>query len=145
MFFRIDVSDAIPIYEQVIRQITYAIADQALCPGQLLPSARALSVELAINPNTVVRAFGQLQQDGILEPLRGRGLVVRAGATEICGQMRRDLIAQRLHSVLFEAFHSGLAKSEITSLVDRQLKSLAGSVDSVGADGTADDVARGVS
>ena len=144
MFFRIDVDDAIPIYEQLIRQITSAIAAQALCPGQLLPSARGLSVELAINPNTVVRAFGQLQQDGILEPLRGRGLVVRAGAIEICRQLRRDLIAQRLHTVLFEAYHSGLAESEITSLVDRHLKSLATSTDNTDSVPRSERAKRGI-
>ena len=125
MFFTINTSDSLPIYEQLVRQIKYAIASQVLRPGQLLRSVRQLSVELAINPNTVARAYQQLQQEGILDSLRGRGLMVRTGATETCRQMRRELISQRLHTVLSEARQSGLADPEITQCVEQHLRSLA--------------------
>lgn len=127
MFFTINTTDSLPIYAQLVRQIKYAIASQALRPGQLLPSVRQLSVELAINPNTVARAYQQLQQEDILESLRGRGLVVRAGATVTCRQMRRELISQRLHTILSEARQSGLAETEITNLVEQHLQSLSSS------------------
>ena len=124
MFFTINTSDSLPIYAQLVRQIKYAIASQVLRPGQLLPSVRQLSVELAINPNTVSRAYQQLQQEDILESLRGRGLAVRAEATASCHQMRRELISQRLHTVLAEALQSGLAEEDIRHLVERHLQSL---------------------
>ena len=127
MFFTINTRDSLPIYEQHVRQITYAIAGQILRPGQLLPSVRQLSVELAINPNTVARAYQQLRQEDILESLRGRGLAVRAGATENCRQMRRELISQRLHTVLSEARQSGLADPEITQFVEQHLQALSDS------------------
>ena len=138
MFFTINTSDSLPIYEQLVRQITYAIASQVLRPGQLLPSVRQLSVELAINPNTVARAYQQLQQEDILESLRGRGLAIRVGATEACCQMRRELISQRLHTVLSEARQSGLADPEITQFVEQHLQSLSNSTPPV------DGVDRGV-
>lgn len=127
MFFTINTTDSLPIYAQLVRQIKYAIASQVLRPGQLLPSVRQLSVELTINPNTVARAYQQLQQEDILESLRGRGLAVRAGATATCRQMRRELISQRLHIVLSEALQSGLAEEDITQLVERHLQSLSSS------------------
>jgi GntR family transcriptional regulator len=138
MFFTINTTDSLPIYAQLVRQIKYAIASQALRPGQLLPSVRQLSVELAINPNTVARAYQQLQQEDILESLRGRGLSVRAGATAACHQMRRELISRRLHTVLSEALQSGLTETEITHLVERHLQSLSSSTPAV------DDVDREV-
>jgi GntR family transcriptional regulator len=131
MFFTIDASNGVAIYEQIVRQIKFAIAEEALKPGQLLPSARVLSVDLAINPNTVVRAFQQLQSEGVLETVRGRGLAVCAGATDMCKTLRRDLIAERLRSVLSEALHGGLSVEEVHVVVSEQLSALAGKVQSV--------------
>ncbi len=131
MFFTIDASNGVAIYEQIVRQVKYAIAEGALQPGQLLPSARVLSVELAINPNTVVRAFQQLQGEGVLESIRGRGLAVCPGATEMCTSLRRELIAERLRSVLAEALHGGLSPEELSGVFDEQLQALVGKVQSV--------------
>ncbi len=133
MFFTIDASNGVAIYEQIVRQIKFAIAEEALRPGQLLPSARALSVDLAINPNTVVRAFQQLQADGVLETVRGRGLAVRAGAVAVCKELRRSLISERLRSALAEALHGGLNVREIKSIVHQQLEHLVDTVTPVGA------------
>ncbi len=139
MFFTIDASNGVAIYEQIVRQVQYAIAEEALRPGQLLPSARTLSVELAVNPNTVVRAFQQLQSEGVLETIRGRGLAVCAGATEHCKCTRRTLITERLRSALTEAIHGGLSIDEINAVVSEQLSELAGNVTLVSSNsGTAD-------
>ncbi len=70
MFFSIDTNNGVAIYEQIVRQVKFAIAEESLRVGQLLPSVRALSVELAINPNTIARAYQQLQTEGIIELLR---------------------------------------------------------------------------
>ncbi len=133
MFFTIDASNGVAIYEQIVRQVKYAIADGALKPGQMLPSARVLSVELAINPNTVVRAFQLLQSEGVLESIRGRGLAVCAGAAQQCTELRRTLISQRLRAALTEALHGGLEVREIKAIVNEQLGELARSVMPVGS------------
>ena len=108
MFFSIDAHNGVAIYDQIVRQVKFAIAEESLRPGQLLPSVRALSMQLALNPNTVARAYQQLQSDGVLELLRGRGVVVCQGATKVCKEVRRTLISDRLQSVLTEALHGGL-------------------------------------
>lgn len=128
MFFSIDASNGVPIYEQVVRQVKFAIAEEALRPGQLLPSIRALSVDLAINPNTVARAFQQLQSEGILETVRGRGLAVCEGVAERCKQVRRELITERLRSALDEALRGGLEAEAIQAIVQQQLHELASQV-----------------
>ena len=73
MFFSIDPNNGVAIYEQIVRQVKFAIADGTLKPGQLLPSVRLLSRQLTINPNTIARAFQQLQSDGALEALAAAG------------------------------------------------------------------------
>lgn len=138
MFFSIEPNDGVAIYEQIVRQVKFAIADGTLKPGQLLPSVRALSQRLAINPNTIARAFQQLQSDGAIESLRGRGLAVRANAIDSCVEARRTLIAERLRAALTEALHAGLSATEIRKLVSEQLGDLKGQVATVSATAEAD-------
>ena len=131
MFFSIDANNGVAIYEQIVRQVKFAIAEESLRPGQLLPSVRTLSVQLALNPNTIARAYQQLQSDGVLESLRGRGLAVCQGATKACREERRSIIADRLQSVLTEALHGGLTATEIEDIVRKQLKKLTPTVNTV--------------
>lgn len=131
MFFSIDTNNGVAIYEQIVRQVKFAIAEESLRVGQLLPSVRTLSVELAINPNTIARAYQQLQSEGIIELLRGRGLSVCVGALEACRADRRAIIADRLRSVLREALHGGLDASEIQSIVRKQLAELVPTINTV--------------
>lgn len=121
MFFNINPSNGVPVYEQIARQIMFAIASGGICKGELIPSVRNLSRELAVNPNTVARAYRQLQDSGVLENLRGEGLVVTAGATAQCKSARKKLISERIVSVLLEARQSQLTEAEIKTLVDRGL------------------------
>ena len=131
MFLSIDSNNGVAIYDQIVRQVKFAIAEESLRPGQLLPSVRVLSMQLALNPNTVARAYQQLQSDGVLELLRGRGVVVCQGATKVCKEVRRTLISERLESVLTEALHGGLTATEIEELVRKQLKRLSSTVNTV--------------
>ena len=133
MFFSIEPNNGVAIYEQIVRQIKFAIADKTLRPGQLLPSVRVLSKQLAINPNTIARAFQQLQADETLESLRGVGLVVRDNAVEACVEARRSIVAKRFREVLSEALHAGLSAESIRALVTEQLDQLAGQVQTVSA------------
>lgn len=131
MFFSIDANNGVAIYEQIVRQVKFAIAEETLKTGQLLPSVRTLSVDLALNPNTIARAYQQLQSEGVLESLRGRGLVVCPGATKVCRSDRKSIIGDRIRSALSEALHAGITPSEIEELVRKQLKQLAPAIQTV--------------
>ena len=100
MFIRIQANGGLAIYDQVVRQIKYAIADGAIREGELVPSVRELARDLAINPNTVARAYQQLQADNILATVRGTGLAVKKSATGKCKKERTQLIQQRIREVL---------------------------------------------
>jgi GntR family transcriptional regulator len=119
MFLQIDPANGLAIYEQVVRQVTYAVANGQLRKGELVPSVRELARQLTINPNTVARAYRKLQDDQVLETVRGLGLQVAAGAAGRCRTTRRQMIKQRLQSVLAEARQSGLKSDEILELVNR--------------------------
>ncbi|MGQ0637608.1 MAG: GntR family transcriptional regulator [Planctomycetaceae bacterium] len=121
MFFRIETSNGLAIYEQIVRQVKFAVADEALRAGDLVPSVRELSRDLAVNPNTVARAYRELQGQGILAPVRGTGLEITVHAARHCSAERVALIRERLRSVLVEARRSRLELDEIRTLVDDEL------------------------
>lgn len=124
MFLSIDPHNGLAIYEQIVRQVKFAVASEALRPGELVPSVRELARELAINPNTVARAYRQLQDESVLQAVRGTGLEVAVDARSQCRSDRRDLVRVRLRNVLHEALTSGLEADEVRKLVEKELQSL---------------------
>ncbi|KAA1261372.1 HTH-type transcriptional repressor YtrA [Rubripirellula obstinata] len=122
MFFHIDPANGQPIYSQLVRQIKFAIADSTLRPGQLLPSVRQISTDLAVNPNTVARAFQELQSENLIETLRGRGVMVTKEAPAACRKQRKTFIASRVSEVLNEALQSGMSTEDVRQLVEKHLK-----------------------
>lgn len=126
MIISVDPSTGLAIYDQIVRQIKFAIASEAILPGELVPSVRELSRQVAVNPNTVARAYRELQNDGVLESVRGTGLVVTQEAPDHCRSERVNLIRERLRHVLEEARQSQLAVSEIRELAESELSQLNG-------------------
>ena len=74
--FRLDVQSGVPVYRQIIDQVTGGMASGVLKAGDQLPTVRQLAVDLAINPNTVVRAYGELEIRGVLETQQGTGTFI---------------------------------------------------------------------
>jgi GntR family transcriptional regulator len=124
VFFHIDPHNGLAIYDQIVRQIKFAVAGGVLRCGQLVPSVRELARELAINPNTIARAYRQLQDDRVLETVRGTGLEVASGAAERCRSDRVKLIRARLRQVLAEANQSRLEARELRELVEKELSAV---------------------
>jgi GntR family transcriptional regulator len=117
MLIDLSESDGRPIYGQIADRIKFAIAGEVLRPGELAPSVRELSKQLVVNPNTVARAYRDLQGEGLLEPVRGTGLQVASGATERCRLARVDYVRDRLRSAFDEARATGLPASEIEAIL----------------------------
>ncbi|HEY1599817.1 MAG TPA: GntR family transcriptional regulator [Pirellulales bacterium] len=124
MFFAIDTANGVAVYEQIIRQVKFAVARGAIKPGEMVASVRELARELAVNPNTVARAYRQLQTDGVLSSVRGTGLEVAARARDRCRRETVELIRARLRQVLVEAQRSQLSHDELRELVDDELSVL---------------------
>lgn len=124
MHFHIDAHNGIAIYDQIVRQMKFAVARGVLREGELVPSVRELSKQLTVNPNTVAKAYRDLQNEGVLAAVRGTGLEITEAAKSTCETDREHLIRDRLESVLREARHSGLSASAIRQLVSELLKQL---------------------
>ena len=124
MFVHVDPSNGIAIYDQIVRQVKFAVASEALKPGNLVPSVREMARDLTVNPNTVARAYRELQVDNVLQPLRGTGLEVTSAAYKKCRDDRAALIRNRLRSWLEEARQSGLSADEVRALADAELARL---------------------
>jgi GntR family transcriptional regulator len=126
MFIHVDDHNGLAVYDQIVRQVKFAVADGVVRHGELIPSVRELARELAINPNTVARAYRQLQDEGVLETVRGTGLAVADAARKLCRAERTQLIRTRMRQVVDEARHSGLAAEEIEKLMLAELKRSSG-------------------
>jgi len=122
MFFQIDVNAPAPIYEQIYRQAKFLIANGALGPDELIPSVREVARALAINPQTVVRAYRDLQKEGIVYPVRGRGLAVAENAKKRCRDDRLSFFESELERLLDEAIQSRLTPEEIRKTVLAKLE-----------------------
>ncbi len=122
MFFQINSINGVPVYEQVVRQVTFAVANGALRSGEMIPSVRQLARDLAINPNTVARAYRQLQDLNVLEAVRGTGLQVASGAKPICKSERTRVLRERFRQVIDEAQQSQIADDEIQKLFQSELQ-----------------------
>ena len=122
MFFQLEFTTSLPVYDQVVRQVKFAVAAKLLKEGDLIPSVRDLARELTISPNTVSRAYRQLQDDGVLASVRGTGLAVATGACSRCCDQRVELIRTRLKQVFVEARQSRLDPQTLRALVQRQLE-----------------------
>ncbi len=128
MICHIDAGNGIPIYEQIERQVKFAVANGSLLVGERVPSVRELATQTAVNVNTVARAYRELQQQGVLNSIRGTGLAVSMEAKKICKQGRLQMIRDRLRSVLQEALQNQIAVEEIRTLVDEEWTELSQNV-----------------
>ncbi|HZT82368.1 MAG TPA: GntR family transcriptional regulator [Gemmataceae bacterium] len=111
----------VPIWEQIVAQVTYAIASGALESGELIPSVRELAPRILVHPNTVAKAYQELERRGVVVSRRGKGMEVTPGAPELCRTWRRDLIRRRVRETLREAVASALSPEEVRQIVEEEL------------------------
>ncbi len=112
----LDTGDERPIYSQIADRVKFAVAGGVLRPGDLVPSVREMSKQLLVNPNTVARAYRDLQTEGLLETVRGMGLQVCEGAVEQCRAARRESVRQRIRAAIEEARRSRIEPAEIEAI-----------------------------
>lgn len=101
----IDYTDATPIYEQIVTKYKNLIVRGVLAPNEKMPSVRSLAMELSINPNTIQKAYAELERQGFVYTVKGRGNFVadNSGLKE----MKEKEIIQKLETVVVEAEEAG--------------------------------------
>ena len=116
--FTIDARSGVPIYLQLIDQVKRAVAIGVLHTGEQLPTVKQLALDLTINPNTVARAYRELERDEVIETAAGRGSFVREnGAAATARKMLADVASESLTHSLREAKSIGLSRAEVLRLV----------------------------
>jgi GntR family transcriptional regulator len=121
MLFHLQFDSPIPLSEQIVSQVIFAIASETLEVGTLIPSVRELGPKILVHPNTVAKAYQELERLGVIVARRGRGMEVTPEAPELCRERRQDIIRQRIREALREATSSALTAQEIRELVEEEL------------------------
>ncbi|MBX9791077.1 MAG: GntR family transcriptional regulator [Pirellulales bacterium] len=121
MEFSISPATGTPIYQQLAEQVRAAVARGRLRPDERLPSVRELSQLLVVNPNTVARAYTELERDGVLYTRPGLGVFVAAAPPPLSKRVRRDRLVVHLDPVLVEAVRLGFAAEELVELVEERV------------------------
>ena len=121
VWFHIDPSSGVPIYRQIVDQVRHAVAGGTLRPGDRLPPVRELAIELAVNPNTIARAYQDLERAGVIETSRGKGTFVAMRTARMTGQERAERIVPVLDSLIAEAYLLGISDEELVRLLEEKL------------------------
>jgi GntR family transcriptional regulator len=110
---RLDEHSGVPVYRQIIDQVRGGIASGALTAGDQLPTVRQLAVDLSINPNTVVRAYRELEMGGLLELNQGTGTFIRTQEIEGGKQERARQLAQIVNDCVARAGAAGFTVQDL--------------------------------
>ncbi len=124
MLFQINFKSGKPVYLQLVDQVKAAAASGALNAGEGLPSIRPLAEELRVNRNTVAKAYAELESQGVIETILGKGCFVKANHSPLKKEARRKLLAEEIDQVIVQAHHLQVPREELLELVAKRLDAL---------------------
>src|SRR5437870_8208599 len=113
MQLHISANDGVPIYLQIVQQVKYLVAAGRLAPGEELPPIRVLAEQLLINPNTVARAYRELELAGIVSKRRTAGTYVSDAGSPLARRERLKILTERIDALLAEARQLGFETDEV--------------------------------
>ena len=113
----ISTKDGVPIYLQIVNQVKYLVAAGRLAPGEEIPAIRILAEELVVNPNTVAKAYHELEREGVVTKRHGSGTFISDNGSPLARRERLKILTQRIDALLAEARHMDVPLKEIIELV----------------------------
>src|SRR5205807_2171712 len=117
MDIHISPHDGVPIYLQIVNQVKYLVASGRLAPGEELPAIRVLADRLTVNPNTVARAYRELEIAAVVEKRRTAGTYVSAARSPLARRERLKILTERIDALLAEARQLGVRTDDVIELV----------------------------
>src|SRR5436853_5103293 len=117
MHIHISTADGIPIYLQIVNQVKYLVASGRLAPGEEMPPIRTLAEQLVVNPNTVARAYRELEVAGIVTKRRTAGTYVSEAGSPLARQERLRILTERIDLLLAEARQMDIRMEEVIDLL----------------------------
>jgi GntR family transcriptional regulator len=121
MIFQIDFKSGTPVYLQLVEQIRHAAASGGLRTGEPLPSIRPLAEELRVNRNTIAKAYAELENQGVIETIPGKGCFLKAVGSPLTKTARNDLLVQEIDRAVVAAHHLQISDAELLALVKKRL------------------------
>ena len=121
MFLQIDFKSGTPVYLQLVEQIRHAAASGGLRTGEPLPSIRPLAEELRVNRNTVAKAYAELESQGVIETIPGKGCFLKAVGSPLTKSARNDLLIQEIDRAIVAAHHLQISDADLLALVKKRL------------------------
>jgi GntR family transcriptional regulator len=121
MLFQIDFRAGKPVYRQLMDQIRYAAASGALRPGEPLPSIRPLAEELRLNRNTIAKAYAELESQGIIETIPGKGCFLKENGTPFTKGVRHKLLLGEIDEAVVTAHHLQVDREAFLGMVKERL------------------------
>src|SRR6516165_12828910 len=120
ILFHLDSKSGVPIYRQIQDQIRYGVASGLLTPGEQLPTVRALAVELSVNPNTVIKAYSELEREGLLTTEQGSGTFVSAQPNiSVANESRESKLESLCSEFLAHAARYGFSSEDVQTGIQR--------------------------
>ena len=129
LHIQLDPRSNTPIWEQIVQNIKELVLKNMLAPSDKLPSVRELASLLVINPNTVSKAYQELERQGIIETLRGKGTFVAQSITPTLDERKIAMVEKQFHQLLLEASYLGITKDKIHDWIDSYYKEIGGTTD----------------
>src|SRR3974377_805977 len=126
MLLQVNYKSGLPVYLQVVDQIKAAAAAGALQTGEPLPSIRPLAEELRVNRNTIAKAYAELESQGVIETIPGKGCFVSANDSPLKKDVRRKLVTEQIDQAIVQAHHLQVPPGEFLDIVRERLAGLAG-------------------
>jgi GntR family transcriptional regulator len=121
MFIQLNFKSGKPVYLQVVDQVKAAAASGGLRPGEALPSIRPLAERLRINRNTVAKAYAELESQGVIETISGRGCFLKENNSPFKKEVRLKMLAQEIDHAIVQAHHLQIEAKEFLGLVRERL------------------------
>ena len=121
MLFQIDFKSGKPVYLQLVDQIRYAAAAGSLRPGEALPSIRPLAEELRVNRNTIAKAYAELESQGVIETLPGKGCFLKENNSPFTKQVKNKLLLTEIDEAVVMAHHLQVDRDKFLALVRERL------------------------
>ena len=112
--------DGLPIYLQIKSQVKYLVASGSLQAGEKLPAVRKLAETLLVNPNTVQRAYRELESEGVVETRRGAGVFVQEMLSPLAESEKKRILAERIDALLTEASQMNFSKEQLNTLINQR-------------------------
>ncbi|HWD20706.1 MAG TPA: GntR family transcriptional regulator [Verrucomicrobiae bacterium] len=121
MLWQIDFKLGKPVYLQLVDQIRYAAASGALRAGEPLPSIRPLAEELRVNRNTIAKAYAELENQGVIETIQGKGCFLKESASPFSKTVRHKLLVQQIDAAIVAAHHLQVERAPFLAVVQERL------------------------